>query len=150
MHVIKANDAATELVCFCPIYLSFSLLVLTLYWQHHAATGAYIPHSPLPANSTIVLAIMPLSNVLTPMPQAVRCLPLAPSSQKNKILSLHLRQTTDHITRHSSTQFPTLRAFQINSASTLTRPPHSKPTVATTTASTRGNVLEMEEGMPCQ
>ena len=49
----------------------------------------------------VSLVITPPSNVLTPMPQVVQCLLLAPSSQTNKTLSLHLRQTIIHIALHN-------------------------------------------------
>jgi hypothetical protein len=39
MHVIKANDAATELVC--SILLLFDFYLFSFYSQHRAVTGKY-------------------------------------------------------------------------------------------------------------
>jgi hypothetical protein len=76
--------------------------------------------------------------------QAVQYLLLDLSNQKNRILNLLPPQKVVHILPHSSTQFPTLPASPINSASTL---PHFKMIVAMTTISIHGNVLDTREGI---
>jgi len=89
----------------------------------------------------IILAITPQSNVLTQMPQAIQYLLLYPSSQKNRILNLHLLQNIVYIVPHSSTQLPILPN---SPASTLT---HFKMISGMMTTNIHGNILDTREGI---
>ena len=146
MHVIKANDAATELVRFStPTFKCFLLVFTSIHSAVQQLVTIFFTTSQF--NQCFVLVIMLPSNALTPMPQVVQCLHLALSSPINRT---HLRRTIDLIARHSSIQLLTLRASLPNSASTLTRRPRFKLTVTMMTTSTHESVLEMGEGIPCQ